>query len=334
MTILSTSKPLGDISNFIGCMILDTLSEILNQISVKRLCQKVELKEEPVTVFYTRKVDLSVMVFSIPFWQPTVQNTYTLNKATTWTKKCALKNVAGKKLRDLKLSSIQQQYVSTTEKFVSSDVLFKEVNHSQSTKLLHVMLLGAHLIHCLRCLSFETMLCEALLFRTLFFFSQIDVQNTSTFSTFTTRNKTSACPVASKRAFLTVFTWWLNSLMTSSKCRFWTKKFYAEDGFQYTLLVPVSMCKYCCENWRFFERAPSSKRLSTNTFMKELNYVFLEKTLFHYPAKWQLFGLFVEWKLETEYCSKKSFKVFCYFRFLMNKASEKKRILNSRRKVQ
>ena len=155
--------------------------------------------------------------------QLTVQKTYTLNKATNWTIICVLKNVAGKKFWDYKLSSIQQQDVITAAKFLSSDVLVKENNLSQSTKVLHIMLFGAHLIHCYRCPSFETMLCEPLLFRTLLFFSQSDVQNIYTFSFFTARNKTSACPDASKRAFLTVVTRWLNS-DDVKKMQVWDKK--------------------------------------------------------------------------------------------------------------
>ena len=114
-----------------------------------RYMSKVEMKQEPVTVSDTRKVELSIIGFHIRYFVGQC-----LKDLHNKERKKMNNTMCPKKTQHLKISSSQNgQYLLTRRQnnfrsFFISDVLFTNINHFQSSKILQVTFFGGHLMHC------------------------------------------------------------------------------------------------------------------------------------------------------------------------------------------
>ena len=146
----------------------------------------------------------------------------------------------------IKISSSQiGQYLSTRRQnnlFFISDILFTIITHFQSSKIFHVTVFGDNCCPHIRnsYLVFKTLFCETLILRTLLFIFQANVQIFLNFSE--RENKQVTAKMFQKGLFLTVYTRWLDSLMTSQNASFGQVLKYAWAGFQYTFFLSARMC--------------------------------------------------------------------------------------------
>ena len=144
-------------------------------MAVKKLFEKVEMRQ-PVTVYDTRKVDVNHVFLYPPFCVPMFKKTYRTNNAKKRTIPSVLKNVQYKKYLALKMGNIRQQDVKQLQKFFHLPCLvYKYLQFWELEKFTcHVFLGRPKTLP--RCLIFKTLLCEILLFRTLLFIFQTNVQ--------------------------------------------------------------------------------------------------------------------------------------------------------------